>query len=169
MLSSARPLLRLPRLSFFRVATKASLRILRQPLLLFIVVLFFQHCKKKTSQNPKTTLTFEKKRRCYGTVFHFCGLLPPTFHITFSQPRLHHYVASKQVANMTFSVLHKINQRNVDVLIKGQKGLIMMRRRLKFWPCLSVANEIRHMINVRKRNLTLLHTSRNKERKYQNL
>lgn len=70
---------------------------------------------------------------------------------------------------MTFSVLHKINQRNVDVLIKGQKGLIMMRRRLKFWPCLSVANEIRHMINVRKRNLTLLHTSRNKERKYQNL
>ena len=72
---------------------------------------------------------------------------------------------------MTFSVLPKINQRNevLDVLIKGQKGLIMMRRRLKFWPCLSVANEIRHMINVRKRNLTLLHTSRNKERKYQNL
>lgn len=63
---------------------------------------------------------------------------------------------------MTFSVLHKINQQNevLDVLIKGQKGLIMMRRRLKFWPCLSVANEIRHMINVRKRNLTLLHTSR---------
>ena len=59
--------------------------------------------------------------------------------------------------------------RHLDILIRGQMnkkkaGLMIMWKKLKFLALLvSVANEIRHMINVRKRNLTL------HNRKYQNL
>ena len=48
-------------------------------------------------------------------------------------------------------------------MIKGQKRLDNDEEEAHVWPCLSVANEIRHMINVRKRNLTL------HNRKYKNL